>query len=86
MQNSATAWVELGKKGSYAAQLEYNCRNIKDKGTISRRGQTLSKAKKLKGLSEIFECNCKCIICFILFVMQRQVSVGKEKLQFNTEM
>ena len=34
----------------------------------------------------MFDCNCKCIIEFILFVMQRKVSVGKEKLQFDTIM
>ena len=51
MQKSATTWVELGTKGSYAAQLKYNCRNRKDKGTTSKRGQTHIKAKKLKGMN-----------------------------------
>ena len=66
------------KKDGHATQLEYNYKNIKDKGTTSRRGQTHNNYKKLKGLSEIFDFNYKFINYFILFVMQRQVSKAKK--------
>ena len=51
MHKSATTWFKSGKKGSYAAQLKYNCRNRKHRGTTSRRGQIHSKSMKLKGLN-----------------------------------